>query len=262
MSATYTKWIHHGESADTNVVDYLEDEVDGFFDHDEGIQVDVSYDNHDEDDGVPELIGDLYASAEADGQEPRFAKVLADAKQSLSPGSSHSKFSFLVRLLYIKSRYRISNTAFTVMMKLLSSSFPQCEFPKSYDEAKKYLHELGLGYENIHVCKNNCVLFRKEHANVDVCPECKESRWQDGSGQKKIPHKVLRHFPLIPRLNRIFAPKRTSKETQWHKKMRKPVDNVMSHPADGEAWKDFDRKFADFARDPRNFRLARSYRWI
>ena len=50
---TCTKWIHHGESADTNVVNYLEDEVDGFFYHDEGIQVDVSYDNHDEDDGVP-----------------------------------------------------------------------------------------------------------------------------------------------------------------------------------------------------------------
>ena len=35
-----------------------------------------------------------------------------------------------------------------------------------------------------------------------------------------------------------------------------PVDNVMSHPADGEAWKDLDRKFLDFARDPRNLRLA------
>ena len=30
-----------------------------------------------------------------------------------------------------------------------------------YDEAKKYLGELGLAYESIHVCKNNCVLFRK-----------------------------------------------------------------------------------------------------
>jgi hypothetical protein len=34
------------------------------------------------------------------------------------------------------------------------------------------------------------------------------------------------------------------------------VDNVMSHPADGEAWKDFDDKFRDFAADPRNLRFS------
>jgi hypothetical protein len=47
-------------------------------------------------------------------------------------------------MFYIKSRYRIDNTAFSTMMKLLSSGFPQSELPKSYDEAKKYLGELGL----------------------------------------------------------------------------------------------------------------------
>jgi len=38
--------------------------------------------------------------------------------------------------------------------------------------------------------------------------------------------------------------------------MRKPVDNVMSHPADLEAWKEFDRREPTFAADPRNLRLA------
>jgi hypothetical protein len=44
-------------------------------------------------------------------------------------------------------------------MKLLSEGFPHCEYPSSYDEAKKYLGEHGLAYDLIHVCKNNCVLF-------------------------------------------------------------------------------------------------------
>jgi hypothetical protein len=57
-------------------------------------------------------------------------------------------------------------------------------------------------------------------------------------------------------LQRIFAAKQTSEETQWHKKVRKPVDNVMSHPADGEAWKDFEKKYPEFADEPRNLRLA------
>jgi len=37
---------------------------------------------------------------------------------------------------------------------------------------------------------------------------------------------------------------------------RKPVANEMSHPADGEAWKDFDRKYQSFTADARNLRLS------
>jgi hypothetical protein len=39
-------------------------------------------------------------------------------------------------------------------------------------------------------------------------------------------------------------------------KVRTPMENVMSHPADGEAWKYFDSKEKSFASDPRNLRLA------
>lgn len=30
----------------------------------------------------------------------------------------------------------------------------------------------------------------------------------------------------------------------------------MSHPADGEAWQDFDREYPSFAKDARNLRLG------
>jgi hypothetical protein len=46
------------------------------------------------------------------------------------------------------------------MMNFISSGYPKSELPNSYDEVKKYFRELGLGYENINVCKNNCVLFQ------------------------------------------------------------------------------------------------------
>jgi len=76
----------------------------------------------------------------------------------------------VVRLLHIKSLYRISNSTFSAHMKLLAEASPECNtFPKSYDEAKSILKELGLGYESIHVCYNNCVLFRKKYANYDNC---------------------------------------------------------------------------------------------
>jgi hypothetical protein len=34
------------------------------------------------------------------------------------------------------------------------------------------------------------------------------------------------------------------------------VENELSHPADGEAWKDFDKKYPNFADDARNIRLG------
>jgi hypothetical protein len=58
-------------------------------DHDYGIHVDVDDDGDlDQDLGVTKMIGDLYAQAEADGEQPRFARVIEDAKKALSPGSS------------------------------------------------------------------------------------------------------------------------------------------------------------------------------
>jgi hypothetical protein len=74
-----------------------------------------------------------------------------------------------VRLLYIKSRYRVGSTTFSALMKLLSQGFSQREFPSFYDEAK-YPGELGLAYESIHVCKNNYVLFRNLHCLTRIIP--------------------------------------------------------------------------------------------
>ena len=45
-------------------------------------------------------------------------------------------------------------------------------------------------------------------------------------------------------------------EVQWHKLKRQPVDNELSHPAHGEAWKEFDTKHGDFDADPRNIKLG------
>ncbi|KAI5343116.1 hypothetical protein L3X38_010992 [Prunus dulcis] len=46
----------------------------------------------------------------------------------------------------------------------------------------------------------------------------------------------------------------TATYMRWNKEKRVD-DDVMRHPADGEAWKEFDRTFPEFAADPRNVRL-------
>ncbi|XP_051219303.1 uncharacterized protein [Lolium perenne] len=97
---------------------------------------------------------------------------------------------------------------------------------------------------------------RKDYAKENNCPKCKASRWKDADGRRHIPEKVLRPFPLISRLQRMFLSKQQSKEVQWHRLKRQDVENELSHPADGDAWKDFDNIHKDFAADARNIRLG------
>jgi hypothetical protein len=106
-----------------------------------------------------DLVQNLLTSEERARRVPKFERVLDELKQSISSRSTFSRFSFLVRLLYIKSHYRVSNSYFDALLVLLSDTFASTNVPKSCEEARKYIRELGQGYESIHVCKNNCVLF-------------------------------------------------------------------------------------------------------
>jgi len=269
MDSTYTRWIHHGENLDVDVIDdpiHVHDVEDCSL-HDVELTEDDNYGV----DPLEAVLGDLHTAEEQtrhDGQidegnadhqdqDSFFKMAMREAKRQLYPGcAKFSRFSFVVRLLHMKSLYRISNSAFSVVMKLLAEAFSECNtLPKSYNDAKSLLKELGLGYESIHVCYNNCVLFRKKYANYDNCSVCGLSRWKDAE-RKKIPQKVLRYFPLAPRLKRMFATKEASEEAQWHKLKRQPNETEMRHPADGEAWQHFDRVYPDFAKDPRNLRLG------
>src|SRR3954470_22351751 len=73
--------------------------------------------------------------------------------------------------------------------------------------------------------------------------------------KKKVPRKVLRHFPLIPRLQKLYAVKSTAKDMRWHAKERHD-DGILRHPADSDAWKDFDKKHVGYALELRNVRLG------
>jgi uncharacterized Zn finger protein (UPF0148 family) len=99
-----------------------------------------------------------------------------------------------------------------------------------------------MPYEQIHYCPKGCVLFRKEHKDAKYCPKCKSSRYVEvdkGDGKKEqneeIPMKVLRHLPIIPRLQWLFMSEESVKQMTWHKNGVQYNPNKMVHPADGEA---------------------------
>ena len=117
--------------------------------------------------------------------------------------------------------------------------------PRSHYEALKLVKTLGFDYEKIHACPNDCILYRKEHADLSECPKCGVSRWRQKKrpavsvrlasvAVEKIPAKILRYFPLTKRLQRFYMTKDMAKNMRWHSECRTD-DGKLRHPADAEA---------------------------
>ncbi|KAK2634641.1 hypothetical protein Ddye_029433 [Dipteronia dyeriana] len=50
--------------------------------------------------------------------------------------------------------------------------------------------------------------------------------------------------------------KHTALDMRWHKEKRVDTEGILRHPADANAWKEFDKNHNWFAQDPRNVRLG------
>ena len=169
-----------------------------------------------------------------------------------------------MRLFQIKCMFGLSNSALEAIILLFSLVLPEGHcIPNTMDKVRKVVHDLGLDYEKIHACVNDCVLFRKDYATMDKCPTCGESRWKNDeeesgstSTKKCYPRKILRYFPVIPRLQRLYMRDNTSSLMRWHKSDERVSDGKVCHPVDSKAWKHADNKYPEFAFDPRNVRLG------
>ena len=101
-----------------------------------------------------------------------------------------------------------------MLLKLLHEMFPagnRC--PDNYYNRRKLLCDVSLGYEQIDVCKYDCLLFYGDHNSDKVCHVCATSR----SVRKKVPHKRLRYFPITPCLKQLYSSKHIAKVMRWHK---------------------------------------------
>ncbi|GKB41754.1 hypothetical protein Tco_0886696 [Tanacetum coccineum] len=112
-----------------------------------------------------------------------FEELYASANEELYPGCDYvTRLDFMAKFTYSK-------------------------LPPSYYAIKKTFKMIGLGYESIHACVNDCFLFWGD-ANKDV-----QSRWKDSNTpRKKVPKKVLHYFPIIPRLQRLYKSSHTAKD--------------------------------------------------
>ena len=63
------------------------------------------------------------------------------------------------------------------------------------------------------------------------------------------------YFPLIPRLQRLYASNSTTHDMRRHSE-HEVEQGVMRHPSNSLAWKHFNQIHPDFAVESRNVRLG------
>ncbi|XP_056688291.1 uncharacterized protein [Spinacia oleracea] len=243
----YVRWIYHGEykppekRCRVETGDKGRDEIfEMIFDAHEPMSsydvLDEEVDNHPEHNDIKGLGA--------------FERLLRDAQQRLYSGcDDYSKLLFILEMFQIKCMEGITNKAFTKMLKMYKRVLPKdANVPSTYREARKMVTDLGFDYEKIEACENDCMFFWKESANLEKCSVCDTKR-------NKTSPKVLRYFPLTPRLQRLFMSRKTANDMRWHKDKRDD-DGILRHPADSKAWKHFDESYSSFALESRNVRLG------
>jgi len=129
--------------------------------------------------------------------------------------------------------YGWSIKSFDMLLQLLSTVFPQIHsLPSSWSKCEQLLKDLGLEYEKIHTCPNDCILYWGGREKQESCDKCHTSRWKDI--ERKLPAKVLCYFPLIPKLLRFYKSSKIAEDMIWHDNHR-IKDGVLRRPADGKA---------------------------
>jgi hypothetical protein len=80
---------------------------------------------------------------------------------------------FITALMNIKSKFAFSNNCYKKLVNLISDVFPMNhKMPKDMYQSdfEKWLLGLGMDYEEIDVCDNNCMLFlERDHKWEEVC---------------------------------------------------------------------------------------------
>ncbi|WVY94595.1 hypothetical protein V8G54_033683 [Vigna mungo] len=229
---TYNVWTWHGEVLDQPMTsrgtNYVEEWMS---DHLEDMIRDVGEDNF--------RRANLYDS------------LINDSEQPLYPGCTNfTRLSATLNLFSLKASNEWTDKSFTELLELLKEMLPENNtLPFRNYEAKKVLCPMGLEYQKIHACPNDCVLYIKEFASLKYCPTCGLSRFKKKSdkntgeeGNDGAPGKVMCYLPIIPRFKRMFSVKEDAKNLKWHV-LRRKCDNLLRHPADSPQWKKIDETF-------------------
>lgn len=184
----YRFWYHHGEvlgEAETDSED-LDDYIShGSDEHGHSRAEDVLMDLFAE--RFNPIKPDLDPSnpdgsfEEPNAEAVKFYNLLDELNKPLYEGLRTSKLSAVVKLLNTKNLGKWSKKSYSMLMDILCNDLlPDNSYlPTSYYETKKIMkEELGLSYQKIDACKNDCMLYWKDDIDAQSCKVCKRSRWK------------------------------------------------------------------------------------
>ncbi|XP_022024563.1 uncharacterized protein LOC110924893 [Helianthus annuus] len=259
----YWKWVYHGEGTTVASTTTTYDEEEEILRHEMHEMLDDIFETEG---GIGVEMHETASnnSEETNTRRSEFDDLVKEAEEKVYQNCKYNKLSCVVRLYQLKCLNGWSSKSFTMLLEFLKDLLPKGNLlPKTTHQVKKIMASLGLRYEKIHTCRNGCMLFWDDKEKDEVCSFCGSSRWKvheaspedEESPPKKKACKILRWFPLKPRLQRFFMSSKTSNLMNWHH-IDRVKDGKLRHPADALVWKDFDEKFSEFASDPRNVRLA------
>jgi hypothetical protein len=185
------------------------------------------------------------------------ASVLNDeCRTPLFCGSNLSRLDCTLMVMNVCRTHKVSNACITELLCLFSKVILPSpnSLPASERVATAMVSRLGLRYDSIDACRNGCVLFRREYAALENCPICEASRFKR-VGMSRVPTKVLRHFPLVPRLKRMFSTPQLAALMTWHGE-NFSKDGKMRGPYDSVQWQHVKECHAEFSADSRNIHLG------
>ncbi|XP_042992270.1 uncharacterized protein LOC122318744 [Carya illinoinensis] len=238
IDPNYNNWIFHGEQ---NPINFMAEDKDDTPDDGDNSYID----------DIDDMLGDIHVANNVGQEEdmaphPRepstvepepttFEKLLEDARRLLCDGcKAFSKLSFIVKFLCIKTIGGWSVKSFDMLIKLLKTIFPDSLLVESFHEARTLERGLGFRYIKFHAYLNDCIPY-----GLSATPS-----------KRPVPQKVVRYFPLKPRLQRLFMSKKTVVSMRWHHEERVQDKSTLCHPTDSEVWTIFDAEHRWFAQDP------------
>jgi hypothetical protein len=168
-------------------------------------------------DNIEEMVHNVERCADDDQHSNdelvKYKKMTEDSNKPFYDGCAvrYMRLFVMVKLFQLKVSNEWSDGSFKDLLTLLKYMLPQGNsIPETVYEAKQIICLLGLEVKKIHVCKNDCILYRGEECeDLEKCPICGlgqfNRRKDDGDDdncnrRKSRPKKMFWYFPIIPYL--------------------------------------------------------------
>ncbi|KAL1213937.1 hypothetical protein V5N11_002512 [Cardamine amara subsp. amara] len=220
--ANYKVWYYHGKNDSYHVGSSSQNEperVEEFRTGEENVgTVQMVHDSFME--NMHSFPEDGYRVEEPNLEARRFFDMLDASKNPLYEGckEGHSPLSAATRMMNIKMEHNLSEECVDAFADFVKDILPEENLsPASYYEIEKLVSGLGLPYQMIDVCINNCMIYWKSDANYFACRFCGEARFQNTGGRVKVPIKCMWYLPFVDRLKRLYQSERTARPMRWHR---------------------------------------------